>query len=72
MKISHCNCCSLAEALVQLQLMPKTTKSPRTAIHFGLLNFFQKLETASQVSSGAMAGLLNWMNTKKNVSKDID
>jgi hypothetical protein len=36
------------------------------------LEFFQKLETSSQVSSDAMAGLLNRMNTKKNVSKDSD
>lgn len=64
MKVKHCNCCSLAEALVQLQLMPKTIKSPRTAVHFGLLDFFQQLESSSQVSSGAMASVLNWMNAK--------
>jgi hypothetical protein len=44
--------------------MPKTIKAPKSAVHFGLLDFFQQLETSSQVSSGAMASLLNWMNTK--------
>lgn len=71
MKVKHCGCCSLAEALVQMQLMPKTIKAPRTAVHFGLLDLFQKFETSSQVSSGAMASVLNWMNAK-NVSCKLE
>jgi hypothetical protein len=62
--VNYCNCCTLAETLIQMQLMPKTIKAPKSAVHFGLLDFFQQLETSSQVSSGAMASLLNWMNTK--------
>lgn len=47
-----------------MQLMPKSIKAPRTAVHFGLLDFFQQLELSSQVSCGALAGVLNWMNAK--------
>jgi hypothetical protein len=64
MKVKHCECRSLAEALIQMQLMPKTIKAPKAAVHFGLLDFFQKFESLSQVSCGSMANVLNWMNTK--------
>jgi hypothetical protein len=47
-----------------MQLMPKTIKTPRTAVHFGFLDFFQQLQFSSQVSCGAMARVLNWMNAK--------
>jgi hypothetical protein len=44
--------------------------TPKTAVHFGLLDFFQQLETSSQVSSSAMASLLNWMNAKDVSCRD--
>jgi hypothetical protein len=37
---------------------------PKAAVHFRLLDFFQKFESLSPVSCGSMAGVLNWMNTK--------
>jgi hypothetical protein len=64
LEVKHCDCCSLAEVLIQMQLMPKTIKTPKTAVHFGLLDLFQKFETTSQVSCGAMARILNWLNAK--------
>jgi hypothetical protein len=64
MKVKHCECCSLAEALIQRQLFPKTIKAPKAAVHFALLDFFQKFESLSQVSCGCIAGVLNWMNAK--------
>jgi hypothetical protein len=64
LNVKYCECCSLAEALIQMQLMPRTIKAPKTAVHFGLLDLFQKFETSCQVSCGAMAGILNWLNAK--------
>jgi hypothetical protein len=49
LNVKYCECCSLAEALIQMQLMPRTIKAPKTTVHFGLLDLFQKIETSTTV-----------------------
>ncbi|KAI8334906.1 hypothetical protein BD560DRAFT_414269 [Blakeslea trispora] len=57
--VEYCNCKNLFETLMVMQLLPSSTKSPRLAVHFGLLSFLHKLKMAAEVSNHSFTGVIN-------------
>ncbi|KAI8390063.1 hypothetical protein BD560DRAFT_442639 [Blakeslea trispora] len=57
--VEYCNCKNLFETLMVMQLLPSSTKSPRLAVHFGLLSFLHKLKMAAGVSNHSFTGVIN-------------
>ncbi|CAO0794119.1 unnamed protein product [Mucor circinelloides] len=57
--IEHCPCRGLVESLLLMQMMPSSACTPRTGIHFGLLDYLHLLKMGSQVSNHAFADITN-------------
>ncbi|KAL0137073.1 hypothetical protein V8B55DRAFT_1161729 [Mucor lusitanicus] len=57
--IQHCDCRGLVEALLLMQMIPSSSVTPRTGIHFGLLDYLHLLKMGSQVSNQAFTDITN-------------
>ncbi|KAI7878379.1 uncharacterized protein EV154DRAFT_525077 [Mucor mucedo] len=57
--VCYCSCKPLAEALMLMGMFPSSPSSPKSAIHLGLLGFFNEVRNTLKSSSEGIAKLYN-------------
>ncbi|KAG2205957.1 hypothetical protein INT47_005275, partial [Mucor saturninus] len=57
--VCYCSCKPLAEALMLMGMFPSSPSSPKSAIHLGLLGFFNEVRNTLKSSSEGIAKLCN-------------
>ncbi|KAI8360670.1 hypothetical protein BD560DRAFT_474116 [Blakeslea trispora] len=66
--VELCSCSPLTKQLISNQLMPASFQSPKTAIHFAMMDYFHLLKMNAYVSNHFFARISNQMYQKTGAS----